>query len=286
MAAYGSNNSDKNRRTRRTSLALAVATIVLGLIWIILSTYAVPILITRAYYGHSLPVFNQMITGQASHPLAQYLSDWKILSWHLLLALVILGLASIVVVQPQVQIALWGFSAFSPDASSPIVPLRWQRVLALNVLVGLIAGGSLYNIITDGQHWPFSNYPMYSSSKHTAWTLSTLRLYGVTQEQPLREFPLVQFQYTRPFDIGRLQSALENKINHSRHRMRAFSEAVQNCFVRYDENRRTGLNNGPPLQAMRLYRVHWILDARGRNVDRPKEKVLVVEIKRSELKDP
>ena len=76
--------------------------------WIVFSEYAVPPLIESAYRGESLPIFNRMISGQASHPVAEYLSDWDRLRWRVLVDFSLVGLLVVLVTRPEFQRALWG----------------------------------------------------------------------------------------------------------------------------------------------------------------------------------
>lgn len=73
--------SDANRVS--ALLGLLIVLLVLG--WMALATFAVPPLIASAYRGQSWPLFNGMIRGQASRPLAEYLVDWDHVKWTTLL---------------------------------------------------------------------------------------------------------------------------------------------------------------------------------------------------------
>ena len=57
---------------------------------------------------------------------------------------------------------------------------RMRLILAHLAIAGVI-GGSFYDIVMRQEHWPFSNYPMFSSV-HRQWVLRWPRLYGVTPE--------------------------------------------------------------------------------------------------------
>jgi hypothetical protein len=277
--------SSSNSGTKRASLAVALVTVSLCLLWIAVSKYAVPPVIAKAYRGESLPVLNGLITSQASHPLAEYFATWQKISWRLLQGLALAGLLGVVVLQPKVQTVLWGRTEPAPRASSPIVPLARPRILMIDMLMGLLILGSLFNIVMDVEHWPFSNYPMYSFEEKSR-SLTKFRLYGVTQEQPLQEFPLIQFQYTQPFDNSRLNYAFASIYLYKYPgRERDLHDAVQNCFQRYEALRQAGRHHGPPLQAMRLYQVYWVLDPWARNVDRPDSEELVVEVTQTEIKE-
>jgi predicted DCC family thiol-disulfide oxidoreductase YuxK len=49
--------------------------------WLIFATQIVPPLIVRAYDGQSLPLFNALIISRADHPLIEYLSYWRNVTW-------------------------------------------------------------------------------------------------------------------------------------------------------------------------------------------------------------
>jgi hypothetical protein len=98
----------------QTSLMLALSLVALGFVWIVFSQYAVPPLIHSAYSGESLPIFNRIISGQASHPVAEYLSAWDSIRWRVLLDFSLLGLLVVLVLRPEFQRALWGSQADHP----------------------------------------------------------------------------------------------------------------------------------------------------------------------------
>jgi len=104
-------------------------------------------------------------------------------------------------------------------------------------------------------------------------TFSMLRLYGVVQRSPLIEIPLDSNLYLQPFDNSRLSAALEHALRENR-----LEEGVTDCLTRYEGLRRAGRHTGPPLVAMRLYRLTWTLDTSASNVDRPDRKDLLTEV--------
>jgi len=89
----------RTRNPNRISLILVLAIVALGVIWIVFSRYAAPALIKSAYHGGSWHIFNGMISGQASHPLEEYLSDWEELSWYLLLIFSVTGLSVVLAIR-------------------------------------------------------------------------------------------------------------------------------------------------------------------------------------------
>src|SRR5262249_46660523 len=139
--------------------------------------------------------------------------------------------------------------------------------------------GSLFDIIRDTEHWPFSQYPMYSQTEKSH-SLTAFRLFGVTQDGS--EISLHDdMRYLQPFDNSRLPEALE--LVSESHQLK---EAVLDCFLRYEALRRAGRHSGPQLKALRLYRVYWVLDPWARNVDHPNRKDLFVEVRQSETTGP
>src|ERR1700747_2636022 len=123
MISGKSHTLNSNARTKRSSVAIASATVLVVLAWFVLSHYVVPPVIERAYRGQSLALFNHLITGQISHPLAEYLAEWRTISWRLLQGLIAAGLLTVVAIQPGVQMVLWGRTSRTPEDSSTIVPL-------------------------------------------------------------------------------------------------------------------------------------------------------------------
>jgi hypothetical protein len=112
----------RKRNPNRVSSLLFLAIVSLGLMWIVFSTYAVPPLIKSAYRGESWPILNRMISGQASHPVQEYLSDWDRLRWRVLLDSSLVGLLIVFVTRPEFQRALWG-----PAAPHHTIPLLLEE---------------------------------------------------------------------------------------------------------------------------------------------------------------
>ena len=73
-----------------------------------------------------------------------------------------------------------------------------------------VIGGSAFDILADQEHWPFSQYPMFSGL-WTSPTFTWLRLFGVTADG--REFALDANRYVAPFDQSRLPKALKRMVD-------------------------------------------------------------------------
>jgi hypothetical protein len=157
------------------------------------------------------------------------------------------------------------------------LPAR-SRLWLVHAVIVVIVVGSFYDIVTGREHWPFSPYAMYSRIKRKE-TVTTLRLYGVTEDGPA-EMPLSADAYIQPFRRARLAGAL-SRMNGSREptRRRRLTAALRDCLERYEALRRARRHDGPALQAIRLYRVHWKLDPWARNEARPDQRDLIFEVR-------
>jgi hypothetical protein len=159
-----------------------------------------------------------------------------------------------------------------PGESTGKVAVSKSRLFVVYGLGAIIVGGALSDLVRDTEHWPFSQYPMFSQTEVTR-TFSMLRLYGILEQSPSVEVPLDSNLYLEPFDNSRLPPALEHAA-----RVNRLDEAVMNCLTRYEALRREGRHNGPPLAGMRLYRLTWTLDPSASNVDQPDRKELLTEV--------
>ena len=149
------------------------------------------------------------------------------------------------------------------------------RRLCVNlVLLGLIAG-SAYDTITDQEHWPFSQYPMFSGAWNSP-TFTWLRLFGVTGDG--REFALDDNRFITPFDQSRLPKALRRMLQTPDHAAR-MQMALPDLLTRYETLRQTGGHDGPPIVALRLYELEWTIDPDAANVDRPDARRLLAEVR-------
>lgn len=148
-----------------------------------------------------------------------------------------------------------------------------RRTLINTIIVGLLAG-SAYDVVTDQEHWPFSQYPMFSGVWRSS-TFTWLRLFGVTADGS--EFPLDRNQYVSPFDQSRLPKALKQIVD--AHGAAGARAALSDCLARYEALRRDRRHDGPPLAALRLYELEWTIDPDGANVDRPDRRSFIAEVR-------
>src|SRR5438105_7990206 len=87
----------------RISSIILISVLILGSMWALVSAYAIPPLIRRAYDGQSLPIFNRLISGQSSHSVAEYLARWDRCSRRILVDLVLLGSLTLLGLRPEFQ---------------------------------------------------------------------------------------------------------------------------------------------------------------------------------------
>lgn len=148
------------------------------------------------------------------------------------------------------------------------------RKAAINVILAGFILGSAYDIVTDQEHWPFSQYPMFA----VAWTSPTftwLRVFGVTAAGS--EFPLDSNSYIAPFDQSRLPKALR-RILADGNGERDIKIALHDVLERYETLRRSGVHQGPPVIGMRLYELDYTIDRDAANVHAPDRRRFIAEV--------
>jgi len=108
------------KRHRIYSLAVGYAGAVI--VWFIFTRFLVPVIIQGAYRGESLPILNDMISGQAINPVEYYLVRWETFSYSVLGMLLIIGLIPVplVVTRPESQRYLQAWFGTS-KAPNPLV---------------------------------------------------------------------------------------------------------------------------------------------------------------------
>ncbi|MEN3339650.1 MAG: hypothetical protein V7647_3326 [Acidobacteriota bacterium] len=148
-----------------------------------------------------------------------------------------------------------------------------RRLAVAHFLILFVIAGSLYDIGTRQEHWPFSNYPMFSAV-HRQPTLTWLRVFGVTDEN--REVPLLSYNQLWPLDQSRLPLGLR-RIADSPDGKARIQGALTDVMVRYNARQEKGEIKGPPLRAIRLYKMGWNLEPFAANLDHPSSRELVAE---------
>lgn len=147
-----------------------------------------------------------------------------------------------------------------------------MRRALINVVLSALIAGSAYDIVTDQEHWPFSQYPMFSGTWRSP-RFTWLRLFGVTADG--REIALDRNRYIAPFDQSRLPKVLRRMLDErdgpSRVRM-----ALPDLLLRY-EQLRGETHDGPAIVALRLYELEWTIDPDAANIDEPDARRFIAE---------
>jgi hypothetical protein len=164
-------------------------------------------------------------------------------------------------------------AAEEPSGAAP-------RRAAVFALLAVLLGGSLVAFVRDDPYgeelWPFSAYPMYSRAWNK-WSAVRRRPFGVVRGEPAHEMPLIDDPYLAPFGHSRICAAF-SWIERQPDRDRRLRSALRDMLDRYEDRRRAGLHDGPPLQAIRLYELRFRLDPHASTRDRPESRRLLLEV--------
>ena len=144
--------------------------------------------------------------------------------------------------------------------------MRPSRLVLVHALIAFIVGGSAWDIARDQEHWPFSQYPMFSSVERD-WTHRTVRLFTVDRKGA--EAPLLDAALLRPFDQCRVSTSLI--------RMRQDEGALQTALA--DTYGRVASRVVPrdDMAALRLYELRWALKRGASTDDQPDSRLLLAE---------
>ena len=159
------------------------------------------------------------------------------------------------------------------------VGLGKRREFLVYAVIFIIIGGSLFDVITQREHWPFSPYSMFSSVRRE-YSLSWLKLFGLTDIDSSREIPLTNPQYIQPLDDINIQMAMSMKKKPDNVSYESYvEEALRHILTRYEVLRIAGDHDGPELRGIRLYRYQWKLDPLTHGVERPDLRELILEVR-------
>ncbi len=173
---------------------------------------------------------------------------------------------------PPIWKTIWAPAA-AVESTSPVRPMRRMGIFAAYLVIAIIVGGSLFDMLRDTEHWPWSNFPMYSAPEEQTASFQDYRLYGVLQNDHSEISLATDSRYTQPFDPSRLAEALAGLAGDPR-----INEGLLDCLVRYENLRKAGAHDGPPLSGIRMYKVRFTLDPWGRNTEQPDQKLLISEV--------
>ena len=154
-----------------------------------------------------------------------------------------------------------------------------RRILLVNVVVLLLISGHLVDIVTNKEHWPFSQYKLFTNVE-TERSLTRMQLYGVTQESSY-EFPLRSADniFDSSTVIDPLWSTYYKQRLKPEERQAKLNDRLLDSLSAYEKQRLAGDLNGPPLQGVRLYEATWSLDGQARSMDDPADhRELIAEV--------
>ena len=140
------------------------------------------------------------------------------------------------------------------------------RIIVVHYLLGFLILGSALSFATGFEIWPFTPYRMYATLR-TSDTVSQYWLYGITRDDGA-EFPLWEARYTVP--VGGIIGEYISKPQEA-------GPALQAIAEHYEELRRAGRHDGPPLRGIRFYRVDWDLQPDVGNAAQPDRRELLAE---------
>ncbi len=146
------------------------------------------------------------------------------------------------------------------------VAMRPARLVLVHALIALIVGGSFWDIARDQEHWPFSQYPMFSSVERD-WSHRTLRLFTVSTAG--NELPLLDGALLQPFDQCRLSTSLI--------RLRQNNRALQTALADVYERVASRVVPRGDVVALRLYDLRWKLTPGVSTDSHPDSRALLAE---------
>ena len=173
-------------------------------------------------------------------------------------------------------IDLMRFAARYVRKRADVAGMSATRLMVACAAISTVVGGSIHDIATDREHWPFSPYPMFSTVEREP-RLERLRVVGVTREGLPREIPLLDRPLIEPFDQCRLSTAFARTYNNPARR-HLTEEMLRDLLERYERRRDAGEHQGPPLSSVRLYRMQWALDPNAANVNEPDRRERLSEV--------
>lgn len=148
-----------------------------------------------------------------------------------------------------------------------------RRWLVYALLLGLVMVHG-YELVRDGEHWPFCSYGMYSSLQ-AGRVVESYRAVGVRANGD--EVPLQEESTLFPFDPSRLSSALHAMADGpgGGERLRL---AAADLLRRYEARRQARLHDGPSLSRLRLIFTRHELEPGAMNFARPLLRLDVADV--------
>lgn len=142
----------------------------------------------------------------------------------------------------------------------------WRKLFVAVVLT-VIVGWHGFAVIAQQDHWPFSNYPMYSKLQ-TERQFSNVRIVAFTDESPPRRM------VERSTHLRTLIARLARREIPDPARV---ARTIREHFSKYDQRDDKDLG-GARIAEVRIYRQTWMLRPDASNRDQPDQNELVARV--------
>ncbi len=256
-----------------TSVWFRVAIVVGLVVWFAFADDIMRGLLQSAHQGDSIPVLSQLVD-PGRYPLHRYYEQWDRM-W-LRASLTFLSLAGILFCVTSQRFRDW-VDRIKPVPEGEGLALTFQgtqRVAFASAFFVLLVPQA-FDMFIDREHWPYSNYTMYSGKQEPI--LEQFRVYGFDGE---REIPLSMYfapQGCPANGSSHLNSTLGIHYDRSLVGLDNMQDTADALAEWYERNRDAGIHNGPTVKSIRLYQVFFEMDVDASTIDTPSERVLLAE---------
>lgn len=147
----------------------------------------------------------------------------------------------------------------------------------LTAYVAMLAFGlpSVLVALVGGEAWPFLDYRMYADSKPTS-EVDWLELVGRTPDGIVLR--LDSEAYIVPFAYSELLRSLYSLDVLGEVDPTPARQALAGLLDAYEAQRRLGEHDGPALDRIEVYRVHWTAQPGAINFDKPDSRTLLQSV--------
>jgi hypothetical protein len=146
-----------------------------------------------------------------------------------------------------------------------------RRAMVYCVIAAILVP-HLYDIARQQEHWPYSNYPMWARLSKD-WHVMAVAPVGLTEDPARPEVELSDPAYFAPVPLHFQRLTFGPLKKSSARRDKVLGDYLR----RYEDLRRAGKHDGPPLVGIRLYERYWDMDKRASNAATPDRTTLVYE---------
>ena len=157
----------------------------------------------------------------------------------------------------------------------PVTGISPGRRAMVYCVIAAILVPHLYDIARQQEHWPYSNYPMWARLSKD-WHVMAVAPVGLTEDPARPEVELSDPAYFAPVPLHFQRLTFGPLKKPSARRDKVLGDYLR----RYEDLRRAGKHDGPPLAGIRLYERYWDMDKRASNAATPDRTTLVYEYRR------